>query len=140
MGDLVTRVLPQMDGSDLSPLGFLMSSAWTLVLRTPELPNAEIPDTILLRDFRSAYEGLNLELLSTDLTAVGYSERDPMLRISSALHALFHCSLDVKSSTVQISSAESDDSCAPPELWRFLPGLGRIPNVQRPRPLFFFPL
>jgi hypothetical protein len=91
-----------------------------------------------LPDFRSAYEGLNLELLSTDLTVVGYSERDPMAQNLFG-SALFHCSLDVKSSMVQISSAESDGSCAPPELWRFLPRLGIIPNVQRPRPLFLFP-
>jgi hypothetical protein len=78
MDDSATRILPQMDGSDLiHPFTISDVECPTLILRTPELPNVEIPDTILLRDFRSAYEGLNLEQLSTDLTAVGYSEQDP---------------------------------------------------------------
>jgi hypothetical protein len=79
MDDSATRVLPQMDGSD--PFHYFgISDVECPDFRPPDsrTPECRNPDTILLRDFRSAYEGLNLELLSTDLTAVGYSERDPM--------------------------------------------------------------
>jgi hypothetical protein len=55
MGDFATRVLPPTDGSGSFAIsGLLMSSAQTLVLRTPELPNVDIPIRTPSRDFRSA--------------------------------------------------------------------------------------
>ena len=73
--DSATHVLLQTDGSDLIHL-FAISNvegpdSHPLDSQTPK---HQILNTILLRDFRSAYEGLNLKLLSTDLTVVGYSE------------------------------------------------------------------
>jgi hypothetical protein len=60
-------------------------------------------------------EGLNLVQLSIDPTTVGFFAQDMMAHIISPV--FFSCYfLDVKSSMVQISSAESSDSCSPLEL------------------------
>jgi hypothetical protein len=75
MDDFMTCILLQMDGSDLI-LPFAISDVEILNSHPPESQTLKrrIPDTIILRDFCSAYEGLKLDLLSTDLTAIGYSE------------------------------------------------------------------
>jgi hypothetical protein len=74
--DLATRVLPQMDGSDpFANSELLMSSVQTFVLRTPELPNAEIPIPTPSGLFASAaHEGLTPMHLLSDLTADGCSD------------------------------------------------------------------
>jgi hypothetical protein len=63
--------------SNLAFSGLLMSSVPTSCPQDSRTPKCRNPDTNLFWDFCSTYEGLNLELLSTDLTAVAYSERDP---------------------------------------------------------------
>jgi hypothetical protein len=67
---------------------FLRSSARTLVLRTPELPNADIPisPSLGLSLCCSMREGLNLVQLLTDPTAVGCLDQDLTAQTISPVH------------------------------------------------------
>jgi hypothetical protein len=70
----MTRILPQMDGSNpFANSKLLMSSVQTFVLKTPELPNVEIPITTPLGLSTSVHEGLTLMHLLTDPTVVIFS-------------------------------------------------------------------
>ena len=73
--DSVTHVLPQMDGLDIiHPFAISDVEGPDSRPSDSQTPERQIPDTILLQDFLSTYEGLNLELRSTDLMAIDYSE------------------------------------------------------------------
>jgi hypothetical protein len=130
-----------MDGSDLFHLFMISDVEWLdSHPPDPQTPDCRNPDTtpLGLSLYCSVREGLNLVKILIDPMVVGFFTQDLTVQIMSS-----PCTFPMlpgHKSMVQILSANPTVAVAPPELWCFLPRLGRISNSQRPRPLFIFPM